>query len=489
MVGTCYFDSKNKAIKKPETKPKSEHQLFEGIYLIDKNWDPKQKDSILRKDSLIKLVNASKPLLLFITIQKDSMSIDIDQVNSKNPLILFNGSNSPYLCSLGDYKRAKRLIFQEMEITEDSKSISIEKPIDSYPREPSSLEEPIDERGPLNEPDFLNLRKQSSIANHQKRVALPSKIPLELSDRSLFYPILNNNQYLSIRFDNDFWDYTDYYYTNGIGIGYSHPVFAHSPLSYLLVSNGNSGIDYYGLQMAQHMYTGSQPKVDTIIPGDRPWAAYTLLGQFLKSLDTKNKLSHYSEINFGIVGPQSGGGFIQDLVHTLLPNNSPPEGWHNQIATDYIIDYKYQIQKLLWETKIFESYLSAGAQIGTLRDNIHWGLGGRLGKFIPFYQDISIYKKNRIAPTFERKLRFSIIADIQTQFIGYDATLQGGVTNKTSIYVIPSDDINRFVMEGFIGANVSYGRFNLDFIQYWKSKEFKTGKDHKYVSVRLNIAF
>ena len=55
--------------------------------------------------------------------------------------------------------------------------------------------------------------------------------------------------------------------------------------------------------------------------------------------------------------------------------------------------------------------------------------------------------------------------------------------------MIPPGQINRFVIQSFLGAEVSYGRVELQFLQFWKSQEFQTGKDHKYVSVRLNIAF
>ena len=489
LVGKCYYDYQEKSIPKPQTKLKSPLQIIEGLYLIDKNWNQKQKDSVLSSDRTIKIINDSLDKLLFITTQKDSILIDLSRIHSKNPMLLFNGNSSPFLTDLGGYENAKSLLFPIKKTQEILDSLYIPKPITKSPEESTSIEKSRKTRVKLEDPEYLPVIIVGPIQYQWKKEALSPPLSLEISDRSLFYPLLNNNQYLSIRFDNDFWDYTDYYYTNGIGISYSHPVFARSPLSYLLISNGNSGVDYYGLQIVQHMYTGSQPKVDTIIPGDRPWAAYTMIGQFLKSYDARNKLVHTSEINLGIIGKESGGGFIQDIVHTILPNNSPPEGWHNQIAGDYIIDYQYQIQKLLWETKGFESYITAGAQVGTLRDNIRWGFGGKLGNFIPFYKDISIYRRNRIKPSFAQKLRFGIVADIQTQLIGYDATLQGGVTNRTSVYVIPPGDISRFVIEGFGGITLSYARFELAFIQYWKSKEFKTAKDHKYVSVRLHVAF
>lgn len=489
MVGKCYHDHERNNEKNESIRPKSFIPLAKGIYIIDKNWNQVQKDSLIETDSSIKVLKVSNDPLLFISAENDSITIEPSKIHSKNPIIIYNGNNSPMLCSLNELNRTKSFLFPKEAVETISDTSAFQEDIRLFISEPKPVIEQKQDRILLGRADYLQNKAIIRINYSREKPILQAAPSLELSDRSLYYPLINNNQFLNIRFDNDFWDYTDYYYTNGIGLGYTHPIFASSPLSYLLISNGNSGVDYYGIHLAQHMYTGSQPKVDTIIPGDRPWAAYSILGQFLKSFDRNHQLTHYSEINLGIIGPQSGGGFIQDLVHTLLPNNSPPEGWHNQIATDILIDYQYQIQKLLWESKAVETYITAGAQVGTLRDNLRWGFGGKVGNFIPFYKDISIYRRSRVKPSFNRKLRFGFIADIQTQLIGYDATLQGGVTNRTSVYTIPSGDISRFVIEGFGGVTVSYGRVELNFIQYWKSKEFKTGKDHKYVSVRLNIAF
>lgn len=458
-----------------------------GVYIINKNWEPNKLDSLLNTEDNIKTIHLDTLQLVFINKQNDSIAFSLDKINSTEPIIFFNHNKSPFLTNLNEYNNSYTFIFPDRnEIINDLNATNITK-------------EKIEDVSKIIRPEnkerttitYEKIESKEILLLHlTKKKRTPENIAhLELSDRSQYYPLLNDNQFLELGFDNDFWDYTDYYYSNGVYLSYSHPNFARSPLSYLLISNGKSGVDYYGITLVQNLYTGVQPKVDSIVPGDRPWAAYTTLGQNLISFDPINKMRHYSEINFGIVGPYSGGGFIQDLVHTILPNNSPPQGWHNQINTDYIIDYQYKLRSLLYEAYKFESYLIAGAQVGTLRDNLKWGFGGKYGNFIPFYQNMSTYNRKRISPNFDRKLRFHFLFEIETQLIGYDATLQGGVTDRRSVYVIPPGDINRFVIEGIGGVELSFGRFELQFIQHWKSKEFKTGKDHKYVSVRLKTAF
>ncbi len=486
LIGTCVFDSKKEEVPlKTELISQKSSDYFNDscIVILNKNWETGMLDSVLYHiNNQIPVFYSDADKLVFISENNDTISFHRSQLNTPNPLFVFTPEDGPILTHANRFQRIYNfyfpVLFDTIDIHDSTIRSTHEK--DSVIIIKSRNQEkllPV-ENISIN---FLDIKKITK--------TIPTKPIRALEDRSLYYPLLNDNQYLSIRFDNDFWDYTDYYYTNGAAIGYTHPGIAFSPISRILISNGTNGLDYYGLQIVQHLYTGLQAKVDSIIEGDRPWAAYSTIGQFLSSYDQKNKIKHYSEFNIGLLGPESGGGFIQNFVHTILPNNSPPQGWDNQISTDIIIDYQYEIRKMLYEWDKMETYIKAGAQAGTLRDNLSWGFGFRYGKFIPFYQDVSIYKKKRLPISSSQKLRFNIIFEVETQLIGYDATLQGGVFNKSSVYVIPSGQMSRFVMESYIGFEISYGAYELQFLQFWKSKEFKTGRDHKYVSARLNFAF
>ena len=454
-----------------------------NIIILNKNWEALKKDSLLKEKDIFPPITLSESdVLRFITSNGDTIEYKREQINTKNPIIIFLPEYGPILTSLDGFNKLynfylPREIDTNIIIKQTEKRTEASKPSqETVAHKRESLKRITSN----TDPQYFSVERNDSLVE---------KASINRCPENLLYPIINNNQALLIRFDNDFWDYTDYYYTNGAAISYTHPVFASSPISRLLISNGNSGVDYYGLQVIQHMYTGLQPKVDSIVKGDRPWSAYSTIGQYLISFDIKHRIKHYSEFNIGLLGPESGGGFIQNFVHVILPNNSPPEGWHNQIATDIIIDYQYKILKDFYSAKNFESYLIGAAQIGTLRDNITWGFGLRYGKFIPFYQDMSIYHRKKKAAPYPRKLHYNLIFNIETKVIAYDATLQGGMFNKESIYVLPSGSINRFTLESYAGFEVSYGQWELQFLQFWKSREFHTGEDHKYVSVRLNIAF
>lgn len=446
----------------------------DGIFIIDKNWNAKKLDSLLVSKPEFQIIEKEKDLL-FITNNSDSIEISISNISRKNPIIVFNHFDGPILTSLD------RL---ELYLNEDEKTEKIANNTDqSVCIKILDKKNPTTKHRPISKQIAQALRLNTKEINIIKGSRELTKI--KVGKINHLYPVIPDKKNLIIYFDNDFWDYTDYYYTNGIRIGFTNPVFSNSPLSYLLVSNATNGLDYYGVHLKQNMYTGLSTKVDSIIKGDRPWASYSVIGQYAKSFDWKNKIRHESEINIGILGPKSGGGFLQNLVHTVLPNNSPPQGWENQIKTDIIIDYRYKIMKSLYECGNFESYIKGSAQVGSLRDNLAWGFGGKFGKFIPFYRN----DVNQIYPYSNQNFYYSLFGDIETQLIGYDATLQGGVTDRTSVYVIPTRDMERFVIQGYLGLEFTYKRIQLQLIQYWKSKEYKTGKDHKYVSTRLFIGF
>ena len=482
LLSSCQFNEENELKEQPKIEKEYTPQNYlktiskEGIYLINKNWNKKQLDSILIANNEISILENNFDLL-FITDTYDSIIINTSKISRKNPIIIYHKTDGPLLTSL-----------ERLNLYLEKKGAIKEKPKQEYKTRTnipkSKKPKPTQIR---REPDNLdslfiipNVKLKKFKIDFSREI---SKKPVSII--SQFYPIIPNITNLEIYFDNDFWDYTDYYYTNGLRLGFTHQVFSNSPLSYLLVSNAKNGLDYYGIQIVQQMYTGSQPKVDTTVPGDRPWAAFMMIGQYATSFDWAHKIKHESEINFGILGPKSGGGFLQDLVHNILPNNSPPAGWYNQIKTDIILDYQYRIYKSLYETRLFESYIKASVQGGSLQDNLKWGLGAKYGVFIPFYRDF----QNQVYQESNRKLYYSIFGDIETQLIGYDALLQGGVSNRSSVYVIPTKNVERFVIQGYLGFEFTYRRIQLQFIQYWKSKEFKTGKDHKYVSVRLYIGF
>lgn len=477
LVAACQFESDSPQHTGNIIQPPPPHPNIyisdPAIYIINHTIDSINPDRLTNYNIPYQILEDSTFTYVFITKSLDSISFSLQKIKNINSVLIFNQIDGPilttidrismYLNTKSKIQVAKKLFHSTKNTLQRTNKENIARPIENIEK--------------------LNRKSIETLTLMTKKKSLKC---LQNDNISVPYPIIPDYINLEIHFDNDFWNYTDYYYTNGVRLGFTHPIFVHSPLFHVLISNTTNGFDYYGVHIIQNMYTSTKPKVDSILDGDRPWAAYATIGQYLISLDARNQIKHESEINFGVLGPKSGGGFLQNIVHTFLPNNSPPQGWDHQIKTDIIIDYQYGVTKLLFETKKLETYIKAKFQVGTLRDNIKWGFGGKYGLFTPFYQNI---QNHTIRSNGNNKLQYNIFGDVETQLIGYDATLQGGVTDRTSIYVIPTRNMQRFVLQTYLGFEIVYGRYMLQFIQYWKSKEFSTGIDHKYVSTRLHIRF
>ena len=91
------------------------------------------------------------------------------------------------------------------------------------------------------------------------------------NDSSLISNKLEN--YVRLSYDNDFFEATDRYYTQGIQLTVIHPIIKYSPLSYALIRLNKNAANYYGLQFEQDCFTPRSIRYDSIPFGERPFAS------------------------------------------------------------------------------------------------------------------------------------------------------------------------------------------------------------------------
>jgi lipid A 3-O-deacylase len=296
---------------------------------------------------------------------------------------------------------------------------------------------------------------------------------------------LSRERFLQINFDNDIMDNTDRFYTNGIRFDFISPVFQRFPLNLMMIPYWRSGMNYYGIALIQNMYTPSTTKIGGILYGDRPYAAYLILKSFKITNDFTNKIRQTSEIDLGIIGPASLGDFVQKSFHENVPTNSEPLGWEYQIQNDLILNYNLNYEKGVVSSRSFEVNLKGSGAIGTLYTNIGGGIMLRAGILNSYFRNLGISKKS----TYEEmglsrmQILFSLTSNVK--FVGYDATLEGGVFNKSSIYTISPNSISRFVYQGSACLTFSYGGIGITIEQFLLSPEFHNGWWHKWVHVGL----
>ena len=290
---------------------------------------------------------------------------------------------------------------------------------------------------------------------------------------------------LEFDFDNDILDYTDRFYTNGLKVELTAPWLSMNPMRITMVPYWRAGINYYGLTVVQNMYTPSTTKTGGILYGDRPYSAYLYVGSKKSSLDPIHHFKQTSELDLGIIGPNSYGGWVQRAFHNTVPTNHEPLGWDYQIQNDLVLNYNYTLEMGLLNYKHAELILKTGGQLGTLYTNLAGGFQVRAGWFNSYFKNLGISKKRILKENGLRRSQFCLFLKGSGKVIGYDATLQGGLFNRSSVYTIPGEDISRFVFQSSLGAVVSFGGFRFNLEQFLLSPEFSNGLWHKWVNISM----
>lgn len=296
-------------------------------------------------------------------------------------------------------------------------------------------------------------------------------------DNTLAYKNINSDSYFRLNYDNDFFSAKDKYYTQGINAELVTPWLSRFPVSKLLV-NPKFDVTRYGLALQHNGYTPSSIGSDAILYGDRPFAAALMMESFLIATDTVKKQRFTAKLTAGVVGPAAGGKQMQTEIHRAL-NNVMPHGWDNQVSNDLILNYQVGYERqLVAYRNIFSLSADAQARVGTLSDKATLGATMIIGYF-----DSPFGGKNATANNF----RIYAYDRPAVNAVAYDATLQGGMFNNSSPYVIASGDVSRITLQNRYGFVIAYRRIFLEYFQSVITKEFSKGDTHVWGGVQLSF--
>lgn len=288
---------------------------------------------------------------------------------------------------------------------------------------------------------------------------------------------ISKDGYVRLSYDNDFFTATDQYYTQGIDLEVVLPGLGKGVLPSVLVKSGNDV--RYGIGVQHNGYTPTTISSDAILYKDRPFAGTLMAKAFAISANYDLPYRLSSSVHLGIIGPAAGAQEMQTYIHHEL-NNLTPRGWEHQIKNDIILNYAVHYEQELFS---IDRYLllagNAGADIGTLNTSISTGVTLMAGYFSSPFRNtgntkgLSIY--GYMTPT--------------SNIIGYNATLQGGLLNRTSPHTFASADICRLLFRSRFGVVAAYRGIYLEYFQAYSTREFFTGRDYRYGGVQLGIGF
>lgn len=286
--------------------------------------------------------------------------------------------------------------------------------------------------------------------------------------------------YFSFNYANDFFNATDRYFTQGIRIEVAHRVFQKSPLSYVLLKQGRSSQNTYGLAIEQQCYTPASIRRDTVYTGERPYAAVMFLSSFNISVQPAKAQRLSTRLDLGAIGPCAVCEQEQKGLHKWL-DNIQPLGWEFQVANDVVINYNVLFEKGLWLKRGFELLGTGGFRAGTFNTDASLGLGLRTGWLNNYFNRPDFNRANA-------KFHGFLYLDGNVRAVAYNATLQGGLFSE-SIYTLSPSAISRLVGTANGGIGLGYKKFNLRYGRTFITPEFKNGRDHGWGYFNVSFLF
>ncbi|GAB4050122.1 lipid A deacylase LpxR family protein [Spirosoma litoris] len=312
-------------------------------------------------------------------------------------------------------------------------------------------------------------------------VALGCLIPMlgfaQRIDNTASFRQIDRDKYCRFHYDNDYFTATDHYYTQGYNIEIVNPALRKNPLTKLLLKSRDSQVQY-GLALEHFGFTPTTLGSDAILMGDRPFAACILLKTFSISTDTLRRVRIASLLSTGIIGPVAFGYEMQSAIHRLI-NGVEPHGWQHQIRNDAIVNYSLNYEKQLYAYRHALSVsANAQAQVGTFVDRLQTGFVVMAGRFdSPFG-----ITANRLP------LQLYVYAQPLVSLVAYDASLQGGLFNRSSPYVIPTEQVSRTTFQANYGVVLRYKKLYLEYYQSLLTREFGTGMPHRWGGIKIGFS-
>lgn len=286
----------------------------------------------------------------------------------------------------------------------------------------------------------------------------------------------------NFRNDNDLYllNKQDQYYTNGIFFN----VRKTAATANLSTNEVNR---LWGLTIGQKMYNAYTAHIRYIEEVDRPITAYLFMAADLdRYFNDESFLSFKAEM--GTIGQRALGRQFQEGIHKVL-NLYDIAGWEYQLENAFGADIGFHYGRLLYRNHAqwFDLSGRAEARLGTNHTGLSLAPTLRFGRINPLNQ--SAYTGSRLqanGQSIAKELFFYYAP--QLNWVGYDATLQGGMflQDKGPVTYQPA----RWVFHNQLGVLYARNAITLRLQYVFYSKEvpgmfFR----HRYGSVGAGVRF
>ncbi|RVU02781.1 lipid A deacylase LpxR family protein [Mucilaginibacter limnophilus] len=280
---------------------------------------------------------------------------------------------------------------------------------------------------------------------------------------------------ISIKVENDQYinPKNDRYYTAGEFASYTRAL-DHSSDSSLVKK-------VLEIDGGQQIYNAYESNVADINLQDRPYTAYLYAGISLTKF-YKNESALKLGGQLGIIGPLALGEEIQKGFHSLFGLHEV-KGWEHQLNNEPGINLNADYKKLLYRTNgsWFDITANPSAWLGNTFTGASAGMLFRIGQLGNLFESVSTNSRVSVDSKHQKHELF-FFAVPQLHFVGYNATIQGGLFRSDKGPL--TFGIHHFVYVQQLGLQFASDRWSASAIAFIKSREVKsTAPGYQYGSI------
>jgi|GEM_PF-3241827 len=281
--------------------------------------------------------------------------------------------------------------------------------------------------------------------------------------------------YVSLTYANDYFTATDRYFTQGVGLRFGSVGLTNSFLIKPMLMLHGDEQPLLALLVQQDCYTPASIRTDTVRPDDRPFAGAIYVGEEVVSSDPEKGLRMRSSLIVGALGPCASCGEEQHWIHHGL-GDIEPLGWQYQVASAVLLNYAVDVEQRFYGSRWMEVRGGLNGMLGTYKDNVGATATVELGRGKSVFDPVTARPKHT---------QFKAYGKGGVQFIGFDASMQGGPFDQDSPHVVSASDVERVVVGYGWGAQLSFHRLDLRYSEWYIRKTFEDGLRHGWGTVLI----
>lgn len=243
------------------------------------------------------------------------------------------------------------------------------------------------------------------------------------------------------------------------------------------------------LEAGQQIFGPLASWASEIIYQDRPYTGYLYAGAALNWLyNNESALKLTAQI--GIIGPASLAERVQKSFHDVL-NLKYPLGWEFQLNNAVGLNVEAQYTRLLYRNskEWFDIAATPSFRLGNTFSNATAAVQLRIGSLDKLYQSASTNSRVSLGGD-QQKKELYLFAIPQLSYIGYDATIQGGmfIKDKGPVHF----PVIHLVFTQQVGAQFSSTRWSASFTAFIRSREVggrSTASGQQWGSIAMAYRF